>query len=288
MKDEIILKVSNLSAGYGEQSAVENLSFQLRLGEILCLAGESGSGKSTVLKALLSMPEIHVSSGEIHLFGTDLQTLSEKKRRSYCTEKMGMVFQSPGASFNPIRSYQKQFVETLKSHGKYDAAAFLSQAEAAFAKVDLKDARRLLRACPYALSGGMNQRMALALVMLLGQEILLCDEPTSALDATTALQVARELKKLRDENGISQILVTHNLAMAGFLADRIGIMYQGSLVELGETDHILHQPKHPYTKSLLEAIPHLSGELPSGEPMDMLGGAHDKTEKAHAEKGGRS
>lgn len=255
MKDEIILKVSNLSAGYGEQSAVENLSFQLRLGEILCLAGDSGSGKSTVLKALLFMPEIHVSSGEIHLFGTDLQTLSEKKHRSYCTEKMGMVFQSPGASFNPIRTYQKQFVETLKSHGKYDAAAFHSQAEAAFAKVDLKDARRLLLACPYALSGGMNQRMALALAMLLGQEILLCDEPTSALDATTALQVARELKKLRDENGISQILVTHNLAMAGFLADRIGIMYQGRLVELGETDQILRQPKHPYTKSLLKAIP---------------------------------
>ena len=287
MKDEIILKVSNLSAGYGEQIAVSNLSFQLHRGEILCLAGESGSGKSTILKALLSMPEIHVSKGEIHLLGTDLQSLSEKKRRSYCTEKMGMVFQSPGASFNPIRSYQKQFIETLKSHGKYDKALFLSQAEAAFAKVDLKDVRRLLRECPYALSGGMNQRMALALAMLLGQEILLCDEPTSALDATTALQVAQELKKLRDENGISQIIVTHNLAMAGFLADRIGIMYQGSLVELGEADQILHQPKHPYTKSLLEAIPHLSGELPSGEPMDALGGAHDKTEKAHAEKGGQ-
>ena len=118
MKDEIILKVSNLSAGYGEQIAVSNLSFQLHRGEILCLAGESGSGKSTILKALLSMPEIHVSKGEIHLLGADLQTLSEKKRRSYCTEKMGMVFQSPGASFNPIRSYQKQFIETLKSHGK--------------------------------------------------------------------------------------------------------------------------------------------------------------------------
>lgn len=259
MKEEIILEVSNLSAGYGGRNAVENISFELRRGEILCLAGESGCGKSTILKALLSAPEIKISSGEIRLLGNALWRIPEKKRMSYCTEKMGMIFQNPGDMFNPIRPYRKQFAETLKSHGKYDKSLFLQQAEEAFAKVDLKDAKRLLRECPYALSGGMNQRMSLALAMLLGQEILLCDEPTSALDATTALQVAQELKKLRDNGGITQIIVTHNLAMAGFLADRIGIMNAGHLVELGKAQQVLHSPQHPYTKSLLADVPRLSG-----------------------------
>ena len=170
-----------------------------------------------------------------------------------------MVFQSPGAAFNPIRPYGKQFIETLKSHGKYEKATFMERVKAALESMDLKDAEKLLRQCPYALSGGMNQRMALALAMLLGQEILICDEPTSALDATIQLQVAKELKKLRDVNGISQIIVTHNLAMAGYLADRIGIMHDGKLVELGTADEILRHPEHAYTKGLIAAIPKLGG-----------------------------
>ena len=264
MSRETILEVSALNVGYGDQVAVKDLSFSLLRGEILCLAGESGCGKSTILKALLSLPEVNRFSGEIKLLGTELSALRERERRETCSEKMGMVFQNPGASFNPIRSYRKQFVETLKSHGKYDKASFKSQVEKAFGKVELKDADRLLSQCPYALSGGMNQRMALALAMLLGQEILLCDEPTSALDATIALQVAQELKRLRDVSGISQIIVTHNLAMAGFLADRIGIMQGGRLVEMGDADQILHRPQHPYTRSLLAAIPRL-GEFSGKE-----------------------
>ncbi|MBQ2101327.1 MAG: ABC transporter ATP-binding protein, partial [Lachnospiraceae bacterium] len=181
------------------------------------------------------------------------------KRRALCSQKLGVVFQSPGAAFNPIRPYGKQLIETLKSHGKYDKDAFLKRVTEAFTKVDLKEAEKLLKQCPYALSGGMNQRMALALAMLLEQEILICDEPTSALDATIQLQVAQELKKLRDVNGISQIIVTHNLAMAGFLADRIGIMHQGRLVEMGAAQEILRSPKEAYTKSLIAAIPKLKG-----------------------------
>jgi oligopeptide/dipeptide ABC transporter ATP-binding protein len=132
--------------------------------------------------------------------------------------------------------------------------------------VELQEGQRILRQCPYALSGGMNQRVALALAMLLEQEILLCDEPTSALDATIGLQVAKELKKLRDDNGITQIIVTHNLALARFLADRIGVMYAGRLVELGEASDMLHHPQHPYTRSLMAAIPRLNGRMPEGLP----------------------
>ena len=261
MKKETVLEILSLTAGYGEKNVIEDLSFTLERGEIFCLAGESGSGKSTVLKALISSPEIQLKSGEIRLEGADLSTFSLKKRHKLCARKMGMVFQSPGAAFNPIRPYGKQFIETLKSHGIYEKASFIRQVRDAFEKVDLKDAEKLLSECPYMLSGGMNQRMALALAMLSGQEILLCDEPTSALDATIQLQVAQELKKLRDESGISQIIVTHNLAMAGFLADHIGIMHQGRLIELGTPDEILNHPQHDYVKSLIAAIPKLGGTL---------------------------
>ena len=262
----VMLSVSHLTVGYTDHPAAADVSFTLQKGEILCLVGESGCGKSTVLKALMAAPEIRLLAGSITLDGTVLSELPVKERRRICSDRLGIVFQSPEATFNPIRSYRKQFIETLKSHGRYDRASFESQVAEAFAKVELTDWKRVLNECPYALSGGMNQRVALALALLLDQEILLCDEPTSALDATIQLQVAQELKKLRDERGVTQIIVTHNLALARFLADRIGVMYAGRLVELGRAEDVLHDPRHPYTKSLIEAVPKLDGEMPFGLP----------------------
>ena len=264
--NDVILSVSNLTVGYGERPAASDVSFSLRKGEILCLVGESGCGKSTVLKALMAAPEIRLLAGSITLSDTVLSDLPLRQRRRICCNRMGIVFQSPEATFNPIRSYRRQFIETLKSHGCYDHAAFEGQVAEAFQKVELTDWKRVLNECPFALSGGMNQRVALALALLLNQEILLCDEPTSALDATIQLQVAQELKKLRDEGGVTQIIVTHNLALARFLANRIGVMYAGRLVELGRAEDVLHDPQHPYTKSLIAAVPKLDGEMPFGLP----------------------
>ena len=264
--NESLLSVSHLSVGYGACPAAADVSFTLNKGEILCLVGESGCGKSTVLKALLAAPEIRFLSGSVTLEGTVLSNLPVKERRKLCCDKMGIVFQTPEATFNPIRSYRRQFIETLKSYGKYDPAAFDGQVEKAFVKVELNDWQRVFSECPFALSGGMNQRVALALALLLEQEILLCDEPTSALDATIQLQVALELRRLREKNGVTQIIVTHNLALAGFLADHIGVMYAGRLVELGRASDVLHEPCHPYTKSLMAAVPGLDGELPFGLP----------------------
>ncbi|MBE6909770.1 MAG: ABC transporter ATP-binding protein [Ruminococcaceae bacterium] len=262
--NETVLTVSGLCAGYSDRPAAADVSFTLRRGEILCIVGESGCGKSTLLKALIGAPEVRLLSGGIELDGTEVSALPEKARRKACGKRMGMVFQSPGASFNPIRSYRRQFVETLKSHGKYDPATFEQRAAEAFARVELPDWRRMLRACPYALSGGMNQRAALALALLLEQDILLGDEPTSALDATIQRQVAQELLKLRDETGVAQIVVTHNVALARFLSDRVGVMYAGRLVELGETADVLRHPQHPYTQSLMAAVPTLDGRMPRG------------------------
>ncbi|MCR5249202.1 MAG: ABC transporter ATP-binding protein [Lachnospiraceae bacterium] len=252
-----VLQVSALCAGYGKQNILKELSFSLNEGEILCIVGESGSGKTTLLKALLSAADVTIRSGQIYLCDTELTALSAKERSALCPEKIGMILQDPGSAFNPIRSYRKQFIETLKSHGKYDASGFEREAAEALAKVGLSDAKRILHSCPYALSCGMNQRAALALALLLRQGILFGDEPTSALDATIQLQVSKELKKLRDENGIAQIIVTHNLALARFLADRTGVMQDGKLVELGETEELLKHPQHPYTESLIRAVPRL-------------------------------
>ena len=262
-----ILTVSSLSAGYGGKPAVADVSFSLRSGEILCLVGESGCGKSTLLRALLgASPKLTVHSGSIRLEDLDLTSLPEKQRLPLACRRMGMVFQNPATSFQPIRSYRKQFIEALKSHGKYDSSRFETDAGAVLERLGLPEGASLLSLCPYALSGGMNQRMALALAVLLGQDILLADEPTSALDATVGLQVAAELKRLRDERGISQIVVTHSLALAQHLADRIGVMYAGRLVELADTETLLSSPLHPYTLSLIAAVPRLSGAMPAGLP----------------------
>ncbi len=262
---EPILTVTNLCAGYSEHKSVSVASFTLDVGEILCLVGESGCGKSTLLKALMgTTPGLKVMSGEIVLEGQRLLQLPPKERQKICCDKFGLASQGPGASFNPIRSYRKQFAETLKSHGRYDRKTFDARVAEAFGKMSLNDPERILACCPYEMSGGMNQRIALALALLLEQDILLADEPTSALDATIQLQVAQELLRLREVSGMAQIIVTHNLALAQFLADRIGVMYAGRLVELGTPAQVLGDPRHPYTRALIAAIPNLEGTMPTG------------------------
>ena len=260
-----VLIVKDLSAGYGAGAMVADASFELQQGEILCLVGESGCGKSTLLKAVMgTTPGLQVLSGEIVLEGQSLLALPQKERQRICVNKFGLVSQSPGASFNPIRSYRRQFIETLRSHGKYDKSTFSELVAAAFGKLGLSDWQRILACCPYEMSGGMNQRIALSLALLLEQDILLADEPTSALDATIQLQVAQELLRLRDVSGMAQIIVTHNLALAEFLADRIGVMYAGRLVELGTPAQVLGDPGHAYTRALIAAIPTLRGDMPVG------------------------
>ena len=261
------LRISGLCAGYGGEIAVADISFNLARGEILCVVGESGCGKSTLLKAILGMDSaLRIRTGTVTLEGTELTALPEKERRKLAARRIGMVFQDPGSAFNPIRSYRRQFIETLRSRGLYDPSAFEGQAAQALGKLGLEDYKRILGSCPYEMSGGMNQRIALALALLLGQDLLLADEPTSALDATVQLQVAKELLRLREESGITQIIVTHNLALAEFLGDRIAVLYGGRLVELGQAKAVAAEPRHPYTRSLMAAIPTLDGKLPAPLP----------------------
>ena len=246
-----LLQVSGLCAGYSRGDVLRDVSFTLRKGEILCVVGESGCGKSTLLKALMGADDaVHITGGTVTLEGRELTALSRRERQ-------GMIFQTPGASFDPIRTYGAQFRDTLKGHGKFRKERFAADAAAAFDKLGLTDSGRILASRPYELSGGMNQRAAMALALLLEQRILLSDEPTSALDAAVRLQAARELKKLSREDGIAQIVVTHDLALARFLSDGIAVLHGGRFVEYGDTETVLHAPGHPYTKKLLQAVPRL-------------------------------
>ncbi len=256
-----VLTVTGLSAGYPSHPVLQNVSFTLRAGEILCVVGESGCGKSTLLKALMGVdPAVRLTSGTITLSGQPLTTLPRRERQCLCCAQMGMIFQNPGASFDPLRPYAAQFRDTLKSHGKYRPDRFTADASAALASLGLTDAPRILSSRPYQLSGGMNQRAAIALSLLLGQRVLLADEPTSALDAPMRLQAARQLKSLSRQNGVAQLVVTHDLALARFLSDRIAVLHDGRVVEQGETEAVFRAPRHAYTQTLLRAMPRLNGE----------------------------
>lgn len=260
MMDEALLTVDNLRASYGDGDVLADVTFQMRAGEILCIAGESGCGKSTLLKAILGLRELGamVTGGQITFGGQALRTPAP---RGMLGAEIGMIFQNPGASFNPVRSYEKQFRETLRSHGRaYDVQEIL----ACFEKLQLPDGARILKCRPYELSGGMNQRVAIALAMLLRPRLLLCDEATGALDVTTQKSVVEELLRLRDACATAILLVTHNLGVAARMADTVGIMYAGRMVEYGDAAAVLHTPAHPYTQSLIAAVPDFSGALPSG------------------------
>ena len=261
--DNSLLQIKDLSVSYGGIDMISNINMSVKQGEIVCLAGESGCGKSTLLKAIMNIPALQtvITSGEIIFDGKNMEEISLRERLKLAGPGIGMVQQQLNGAFNPLRTYRVQFNETLKSHGmEYDEHRIID----VFKKMNLPDSERILMSRPFEMSGGMNQRIVIAMTMLLEPKLLLCDEPTSALDVTTQKQVIEEIMKLRSEQGTSVLLVTHNMGVAAMMADKIGIMYAGHLVEYGITDKVLNSPAHPYTKALLSAIPDFSFKLPKG------------------------
>ena len=256
MNEKLLLRATDLSAGYGGEDVIKKLSFELERGEILCVVGESGCGKTTLLRALLG------SAGRVETTGGSLEIAGKAITGDARHEDVGMIPQNPAAAFNPIRSYKKQFAETLKSHGKYEAVSFVEQCLDTLGALGLTDAERILKSCPCQLSGGMNQRMAIALCLMMEYELLLCDEPTSALDTVLRLKTAQELMRLRSLGRIGQIVVTHDLALARMIADKTAVMCKGRFTEYGRTDEVLRSPVHRYTQSLIAASPKLGGRIP--------------------------
>lgn len=253
MQDKI-LEIKNLQIAYDEELAVKGASLFVERGEVLCIVGESGSGKSTVIKAITGNKQVRVRGGQILFEGLDLVPLKKAEHQKLLGTKIGLIQQNPAGAFNPIRKFDIQFRETLKSH---DLPLEKDKLDQLFATLGLKNTTGIMKSRPYEMSGGMNQRIAIAAAMLMDPELLLCDEITSALDVTTAISVTDELLRLKNEHGATIILVTHNLGIAASIADRIAIMSQGEVVEFDTADRILHDPQQEYTKNLLHDVPKL-------------------------------
>ena len=236
---DTILRINNLSAGYGDESVINDISFEVEAGKRVCIVGESGSGKSTLLKAIHGFGGVAKTGGSIE---TPKDIL------------LGIVPQNPGGSFNPIRTYKAQIMEALKSN---NIDFKIDEVEKTLQILGLNDAKRALASRPYELSGGMNQRMAIATTMLLEPGILLCDEVTSALDVKTAGMVVEQLLEINKLKSTTILMVTHHLGIASKMADYIGIMKSGRMIEYGPAKEILENPQNEYTKNLLKAVPRL-------------------------------
>jgi oligopeptide/dipeptide ABC transporter ATP-binding protein len=246
---------------------LRDVSLHMHEGEIVCVIGESGCGKSTLLNAVLRLPRrVRISAGEVIYRGHNLLSLTEREMRSVRGTGLGVVFQEPGASLDPIRKIRVQFYEAMRAHERISRKASVEKAEEILGRMEFKDPRRVMESCPAQLSGGMNQRVATALAMVLKPDILLADEPTSALDVTVQAQIINELMRLRDEFGTCIVMITHDMGVVAKMADKVAVMYAGRVVEYGYRESVLRAPSHPYTCALMEAIPRLDGTFPKGIP----------------------
>lgn len=268
MEERALLDIRRLTAGYPGGSAVlRNVSLRIPPKEILCVIGESGCGKSTLLNAVLRLPgRVLIEDGELLFQGQNLLTMSQKKLRAVRGSGIGVVYQEPGASLDPIRRIDAQFWDALRAHGKITKKQSREKAQSLLANMHLPDPARILDSCPVQLSGGQKQRAAIALAIALEPALLLADEPTSALDVTVQSQIVDELIRLRDDFGTALLLVTHNMGVVAKAADSVAVMYCGEVVEYGTRAEVLRSPAHPYTRALLSAIPKLDGSAPKAVP----------------------
>ena len=251
-----LLSAQGLDVAYGGVRAVRGFSLDLAPGEIVGLVGESGSGKSSVLRAIAGLlgRSGAVSAGRIVFQGEDLAAASPKRLAALRGSGIAYVFQDPVASLDPLSKVGRQFDECLATHGIAKAERRGIE-DAYLHEMGFEDSGRILAGYPHELSGGMCQRVVLAMSAALNPALFLADEPTSALDVASQGQVSRLLLRMRAEHGCSMLVVSHNIGAISLVADRIGVMRAGELVEIGERDQVLHAPVHPYTKELIAAVP---------------------------------
>jgi peptide/nickel transport system ATP-binding protein len=278
--DDTLLKVENLTMHYstraGEVSAVDNVSFTLRRGEALGLVGESGSGKTSIAFTLLRLlPEnARIKSGHIYLNGVDLVNLSEEEMRKVRWERISMVFQAAMNALDPVYKVGDQIIEALETHGLVESNASARRHVAElFRLVDLDP--KMLDQYPHEYSGGMRQRAVIAMALACHPDLIIADEPTTALDVIVQDNLLREMTALQARLGMSMIYISHDIAVIAEVSDRIGVMYAGRLVELGDVEQVFKRPLHPYTYGLMSSFPSVVGPkrelltLP-GEPPDLI------------------
>lgn len=274
-----LLEIRDLCVDYltsaGTKRAVDTVSFDIDQGEVLGLAGESGSGKSTIAQAILRIlrPPGVVASGQVLWNGSDVLGMDAETLRSFRWEQIAMVFQSAMSSLNPVMTIGDQIADTLRAHGVRDRGLISTRISELLELVGIEQARA--SAYPHQLSGGMRQRAVIAISLALNPRLLIMDEPTTALDVVVQRSIMEEIRELKDRLDFSILFITHDLSLLGEFSDRIAIMYAGAIVELAPARDVLESPQHPYTVGLMSSFPTLFGPrdrlvgIP-GSPPDLL------------------
>ncbi|HDJ51057.1 MAG TPA: ABC transporter ATP-binding protein [Thermoprotei archaeon] len=263
IQDTKILEVRNLSIDYytleGVIHAVRNIKLSIEKGESVCLVGESGSGKSTVgLAIALALPQNALPKGEILYKGRNILEFKENEKKNYLGKEVSIIFQDPAASLNPLFTIGDQMRDIITHHLHLDKEKAYEYAKDMLKKVGLPDPNRVLRSYPHELSGGMLQRVNIAIALSTAPKILIADEPTTMLDVTLQAQILDLLQSLKNELNLSMLFITHNLGVAAEICDRIAVMYAGVLLEAGKIDEVLLNPLHPYTQKLIKCVPTVS------------------------------
>ena len=277
-----LLSINDLRISFftpvGEVKAVNGVSYELNEGEVLGIVGESGSGKSVSMSALMRLLVFpgKVVGGDIHFDGQAISKLSNKAMREIRGRDISMIFQDPMTSLNPVYTIGNQMVEMIRLHTMLSKRDAVKRAVEMLSLVGINNPERRIRQYPHELSGGMRQRVMIAMAMSCSPRLLIADEPTTSLDVTIQAQILELMKKMRKDSGASVILITHDLGIVADICDRVIIMYAGKIVETGSVDNIFYESAHPYTKGLLNCLPQKgeSGRIPlkpiEGNPVDLL------------------
>ena len=263
---DTLLSVKNLVVEFptrrGILTAVDNVSFDLERGEVLGLVGESGAGKSITGSAVIGLiePPGRIAAGTVHLAGQRIDNLPSEKMRRIRGDKIGMVFQDPLSSLNPLYSVAEQLVETILTHKGISKKQARDRAIELLDEVGIPAADLRIDDYPHQFSGGMRQRVVIALALCADPELIIADEPTTALDVSVQSQIVSVLKKVCSEHGASVILITHDIGVIAEVADRVAVLYSGRMAEIGPVRDVIKHPQHPYTKGLMGSIPTITQE----------------------------
>lgn len=260
---EKLLEVKNLCINFGtyggEVKAVRGVTFDLHKGETLAIVGESGSGKSVACKTIMRILSSngYIKDGQILFDGKDLTKISEKDMEKVRGKDIAMIFQDPMTSLNPTMTIGKQIMEPIIKHQGFSKEDARKRAIELIELVGISDAEKRFKQYPHQFSGGMRQRIVIAISLACNPKVLIADEPTTALDVTIQAQILELIKDLQEKTGVAVIFITHDLGVVANMADRVAVMYAGKIIEYGTSDDIFYDPKHPYTWGLLGSMPTL-------------------------------